>query len=90
MNVKAINRIIDAAHITGLSLEKYQGYSGRGMYGNKTDGITGTWPAFAACAAYAASIFTNDDDEDYSIDDFCQEIAEVNTDSMGKNDLIFY
>ena len=91
MNTKAINRIIDAAHIIGgHDLEKYQGYSGRGMYGKTTDGITGTWPAFASCAAYAASIFNEQDDENYSIDDFCQDIADVNTDSMGRSDLIFY
>ncbi len=42
MKLETANTIKKAAEMAGIEIEVYEGYSGRGMYGRKTTGLSGS------------------------------------------------
>ena len=39
MNAKIVKLLVEAADANGIEASHYEGYSGRGMFGEKTDGV---------------------------------------------------
>ena len=93
--------IINASEVIGLSLEHRTDYSGRGMHGNDTHAIIGNPSEFLQACCYAAGTLdqTNlaehpdgetPEDETHDLDEFCQEMTELRTDTMGRYDNVWY
>ena len=80
--------IVEAAEADGLDLTLYEGYSGRGMFGSKTEGVQGSWKDFAN-AAVGFAMLVRDEDDGRKIDELRDIIANISVDQMGR-DLIFY
>lgn len=83
MSSSAMEQIVKAAEACGLDITAYEGYSGRGMFGETTYGVVVKNLAdllTAVCEATRAS-----DDPG----DFIADLIEVGSDSLG-HDMIVY
>jgi hypothetical protein len=97
---KAIAKhIIAAAEVIGLDLELRADYSGRGMYGSETVAIVGSDRDFRQAICYAAGTIGDqplpadpgEDPEDvFDLDQFCEEVAGLRTDSVGRSSTVWY
>jgi hypothetical protein len=73
-----------------MCLDVYEDYSGRGMFGSKTHGVTGKYHSFAAAVAEASANLVEDHGKDSTKwTDFLEDLENLRTDSMGL-DSIFY
>ena len=73
-----------------ITLVLYEGYSGRGMFGSKTHGVTGKYGSFIAAVAEAsAELVENHGKDSTEWVNFLEDLENVRTDNMGL-DLIFY
>lgn len=96
--------IIEANNVIGLDLELRTDYIGRGMGHNETYAITGSFSDFLQACAYAAGtleLFSVDelsallvgasiDTPDFDLDMFCEELASIRQDQMGRYDQVWY
>jgi hypothetical protein len=89
--------IVDAGQDIGLEVELYEGYSGRGMYGDSTDAVTfDNWSDFVQSVAAAAIRLSEDHDEtaeksDDNIDPdmFVHDLGAIRTDNMGRGVIVY-
>jgi hypothetical protein len=85
MTQKTAELLIESAYNAGINAEIYENYSGRGMYGTTTTGITiENELEFALAVAETAR---NATDEEY--DTLCNELKRLRTDSLGFNIIIY-
>ncbi len=93
MDRKIATLIVAAAdQIGGLEVEIYEGYSGRGMMGRETTGISvHNHNTLLQCVALAASQVEEDKDSEdrLTIDEFVEGLSDVRFDSLGR-DMIVY
>ena len=91
---KAIAKhIIAAAEVIGLDLELREDYSGRGMYGDETPAIVGGEREFRQACCYAAGTIDSqpeDPEGGFDLDQFCEEVAGLRTDSVGRSSTVWY
>jgi hypothetical protein len=84
MDKKLAEQLVDMLNEEGDEAEVYEGYSGRGMYGNSTTGVTcnslGT--LLSIVISRANELVNNDGDPIY-------ETTEFSTDSMGRDTIIY-
>ena len=96
MEKSIAKHIIAAAEVIGLELDLREDYSGRGMYGNETVAIVGGDREFRQAICYAAGTIDSqpkneEDPEDvFDLDQFCEEVAGLRTDSMGRYNTVWY
>lgn len=87
MEKKIAQKIVEAAEVIGLELQHDETYSGRGMYGNKTDAIIAeSLGDLLQCVAYAAGTLEDRDD----LDEFVGELSSICTDNMGRSAIVYY
>lgn len=84
MKIRTVKAIIEASEDLDLELERYEDYSGRGMYGASTEGVEGNFRSFVAAVAQAAKSLKGD-----SHSEFVKDLENLRIDSMGL-DYIFY
>jgi len=90
MNAKTAQAIMEANNVIGLDLEHYPNYSGRGMFGKQTDGISGQFSDLVqAIAQAAADIARSGDGNDSELEEFIEDLGSMSKDSLGR-DTIFY
>lgn len=68
-------------------LELREEYSGRGMFGDKTSGVTGDINDFILAVASVAYDLGMEGD---GFDEFQDDLNNLKTDSMGRDSTIFY
>jgi hypothetical protein len=96
MEKSIAKHIIAASETIGLGLELREDYSGRSMYGSETFAIVGDEREFRQAICYAAATIedaegTAEDPEDvFDLDQFCEEMASLRTDNMGRSSLVWY
>ena len=96
MEKTVAKHIIAAAEVIGLELELREDYSGRGMYGSETVAIVGGDREFRQACCYAAGTIDSqpknqEDPEDvFDLDQFCEKMAGLRSDSMGRHDTVWY
>jgi hypothetical protein len=73
-----------AATQLGTEVAARHDYSGRGMYGRTTSGVTGKIPKILAAAALTAHMM---DDDAAAV--FVAELAHVSLDSMGLDSIVY-
>jgi hypothetical protein len=83
MTSSAMEQIVKAAEACGLDITAYEGYSGRGMFGDTTYGVVVKSVADLITAACEATRAIDDPDG------FIGDLIEVKTDSLGR-DMIVY
>ena len=71
------------------NLELYEDYSGRGMFGSKTYGVTGKYASFVVAVADASATVVEDHGKSTEWEEFIEDLENLRTDSMGL-DSIFY
>lgn len=81
MTLAAAEAIVDNS---SGELEVYEKYSGRGMYGRQTSGVTGSYQNFYEAIGEIMEL----EEEDVRIE-VAKAIRELRTDTMGL-DMIFY
>lgn len=87
---KSTAELIVDASIHDIALELYENYSGRGMYGSKTHGVTGKYSSFICAVAEAsADLVENHGKDSTEWVNFLEDLENLRTDSMGL-DFIFY
>lgn len=89
MEAEIARGIVEAAEADGLDVTLYEDYGGRGMFGHKTTGVVGSWPDFTNAVIGYLTTF-NAEEFSHKVDEVREEIRVVNTDSMGRSNLIFY
>ena len=72
-----------------MCLELYKDYSGRGMFGSKTYGVTGKYASFVVAVAEASATIVEDHGKSTEWEQFIEDLESLRTDSMGL-DSIFY
>ncbi len=80
MNQEAAQALVDANY----ELELYEGYSGRGMFGKETTGVTGSQSDYDEAIA---TIMEDGEEEERS--EVAKALRGVRTDNMGR-DIIWY
>lgn len=98
MDIRAAKAIVEAAEDLGLEVDLYEDYSGRGMYGKTTAGVTGKTSAILQAAVQAgmniqdislASNATKELEPDYiSPEKFVREMR-LAWDSMGYDSIAY-
>ena len=83
MKDETIKAIEKAAQCIGLDVE-VRNYSGRGMYGSKTQAIVGCETDIFACVALAGNRMNDD-----QIDEFCDDLQQLRIDSMGRGSVYY-
>jgi len=91
-------RIIEASEVIGLDLELREDYSGRGSYGSETYAIVGDEKSFRQAICYAAGTLDqvnlaehpDGESETIDLDQFCEEMASLRTDNMGRYSMVWY
>ena len=78
MDKQVAKRIVDACENQGYDADIYEGYSGRGMYGSETTGVT---------ADSKSVIIQSIINESKLFDDL--NISELRSDSMGLETIIY-
>ena len=78
MDKQVAKRIVDACRSQGHNADIYEGYSGRGMYGSETTGVT---------ADSKSIIIQSIINESKLFDDL--NISELRSDSMGLETIIY-
>lgn len=85
-----------AADHNGIDIRVYEGYAGRHMGGQKTDGIVygSTGDLLAAVAAAAVMLagseaLTPNEDPLLSADEFIQDIKKARFDNMGRQFIVY-
>jgi len=78
MDKQVAKRIVDACRNQGHNADIYEGYSGRGMYGSETTGVT---------ADSKSVIIQSIINESKLFDDL--NISELRSDSMGLETIIY-
>ena len=81
--------IVEAAENLDLYLELCEDYSGRGMFGTKTQGIVGKYSSFVVAVAEASATVVEDHGKSTEWEEFIEDLENLRTDSMGL-DSIFY
>ena len=76
--------LVEASEGSENELTIFEGYSGRGMYGEQTWGVSGSHRGFIRAGFIASRDFDEEEAED-----FMEEISSIRTDSLGL-DIIFY
>lgn len=73
------------------SVRAYYDYSGRGMFGKKTNGVVcSNMPQFIGLVAEVSySYHSSGRNNDMNFDEFFEDISNIRTDSMG-HDIIVY
>lgn len=90
MKLTTAKLIVESSEELDLSLELYKGYSGRGMFGSKTSGVTGRHSAFACAVADAsAELAESHGKNSTEWEEFITDLENLRVDNMGM-DLIFY
>ena len=79
--------LVDFSGDENLSL--YEGYSGRGMYGDTTDGVVGSHQAFNQTLAEIIRELPHDPDLAEEADAIADALRNLQQDSMGR-DRIWY
>jgi len=93
MKLEHAQAIENAAESIGLDVELYEGYSGRGMYGEKTTGVVGDLKDIICAIAHAANQMGYDRGylgEEYDDESFLDGIKHIRFDSMGRSSDIVY
>jgi hypothetical protein len=74
------------------TLELYEDYSGRGMYGSETAGIvTESIGSLISAAIYLTQEITeNPDDFSFNVDDVAYAMKHLRSDGMGRYSMIYY
>lgn len=85
MDKRAAKAIVEASLMIGSMDIEMQEYSGRGMYGDKTTGIVGKIGDLLPCVALAAADLARQELDDYTVDQFVEDISCLRTDSMGRS-----
>ncbi len=77
----------------GTDLELREEYSGRGMYGKKTNGVVGKLSDLLISVANAAFDLGVDCDGENGMtdfDEFMKDVENIKSDNMGRDNMIFY
>jgi|CXWL01.1.fsa_nt_gi hypothetical protein len=90
MEAEFARGIVEAAEADGIDLTLYDGYSGRGMFGNKTTGVQGSWKDFTNAVVGYVMMLQGEENGDFRIDELRDIVRNIDTDQMGRSDLIFY
>jgi hypothetical protein len=80
-------RIVAAANDLGLDVSLHEDYSGRGMYGRKTAGVSGKLGAILQSVAQAALELADFNDYD-TTQDFVKDM-DVASDSLGRDTIVY-
>jgi len=87
MKREFVTKVVAAAEDLGVNLEHYKDYSGRGMYGSKTDGIVGNMSDLILCVGHAAFKAGADGDEEF--EEGLSDLQNLRMDNMAC-DMIIY
>jgi len=85
MKLKYAQALVQASKDNDLELELYEGYSGRGMYGDRTSAIVGDFNQLLACVALVSREL-----EEKDLEDFVRSFINIRQDSMGRSSQVFY
>lgn len=88
MKAELAKAIMSAAEVIGLELEHRAEYSGRGMYGKSTDAVIGDQGDFLQACCYAAG--TLDAESGLGLDELCDAVRNLRSDSMGRYSTVWY
>jgi len=80
--------ILEAADEIGLEMKKYDGYSGRGMYGSDTTGIVFESENDLLAAVSIAALRLSETERD--VEGFVDDVRKFRRDNMGKVSMIVY
>ena len=86
MKLEAAKFLVEVAEFAGIEASVYHDYSGRGMFGEKTVGVTVENPIalLGAAIEYAARYL---DDGQYPIADW--DLHKLRSDSMGRDAILY-
>jgi hypothetical protein len=74
----------------GRDIELYDGYSGRGMYGERTCGVVyGSTGDLLAAVAAAAKMLTLGDEGEARADGFIEEVRRLRFDDMARRQIAY-
>ena len=86
MNIQSANFLVEVAANNGIDAELYEGYSGRGMYGEETTGVTTENPVklLGLAIAFALDI-DRGEAEEFGDCNF----TRLQFDSLGRGSIIY-
>jgi hypothetical protein len=87
MQLNHAQLIRQASETIDSEIEIYADYSGRGMMGNSTAGVTGDKSSIIAAMVYAAFEIGRSGGD---VDEFMVDIHRLRWDNMGRSDVIAY
>ena len=89
MKLEAAKFLVEVAEFAGIEASVYHDYSGRGMFGEKTVGVTVENPiALLGAAIEYAAEYTDDEPNPIRFADW--DLHKLRSDSMGRRDVILY